>query len=104
MKGNITIAKNRLIVPVVKRLQKTLQPYYEPFLGAGAVLFEPKNCELMNIYQVIKNDVEELLTDLRRHQNNKECFYKLKELDRDKEEFKNSVTSEANISRKRFHA
>lgn len=112
MEGRFTMAKNNLVVPVVKWLggkrqllneinkyvPKNFTTYYEPFLGGGAVLFElqPKkaiindiNSELMNIYQVIKNDVEELITDLKRHQNNKEYFYKLRELDRDKEDFKN---------------
>jgi DNA adenine methylase len=66
--------------------------YYEPFVGAGAVLFElqhPKafindvNSELINCYQVIKDDVEALIEDIKTHQtNSSEYFYKIREQDR----------------------
>jgi DNA adenine methylase Dam len=87
-----TVAKNKLVAPVVKwvggkrqildeitkYVPKTFSTYYEPFLGGGAVLFElqPKkavvndiNAELMNIYVVIKENVEELIDELKQHKN-----------------------------------
>jgi DNA adenine methylase len=105
-----TVAKNKLVAPVVKwvggkrqildeitkYVPKTFSTYYEPFLGGGAVLFElqPKkavvndiNAELMNIYVVIKENVEELIDELKQHKNEKEYFYKIRELDRDRERY-----------------
>ena len=104
------MAKNNLVAPVVKwvggkrqiideitkYVPETFSTYYEPFLGGGAVLFElqPKkavvndiNKELMNIYEVIKDNVEDLIDDLKRHKNDKDYFYKIRELDRDRERY-----------------
>ena len=97
--------KNKLVSPVVKWVggKRQLLPeltkhipkfstYYEPFIGGGALLFELQpqnivindfNSELINTYQVIKEDVENLIIDLKRHQNNAEYFYKIRELDRE---------------------
>jgi DNA adenine methylase len=69
--------------------------YIEPFIGGEAVLFnlQPKkatindyNAELINMYQVIKNDLASLIRDLKKHKNNPEYFYTIRELDR-KEDF-----------------
>ncbi len=83
--------KNDLVMPVVKWVggKRQLLPeiekyipsyystYYEPFVGGGAVLFhlQPRkavindiNEELMNLYQVIKDDVDELIEDLKKTQ------------------------------------
>lgn len=106
----VTLAKNKLVAPVVKwaggkrqilheitkYIPSEFSTYYEPFLGGGAVLFELQpekavvndiNQELMNIYQVIKENVDELIDDLKKHKNEKEYFYKIRELDRDKERY-----------------
>lgn len=65
--------------------------YYEPFLGAGAVLFDlqpPKarvndaNAELVNCYEVIRSDPEALIEDIRQHENTSDYYYRLRELDR----------------------
>jgi DNA adenine methylase len=67
--------------------------YFEPFVGAGAFLFDlqPKkafindaNKELINCYQTIKNKPNELLELTREYQKDisKERFYELRELDR----------------------
>jgi DNA adenine methylase len=67
--------------------------YFEPFVGAGAFLFDlqPKkafindaNKELINCYQTIKNKPDELLELTREYQKDisKERFYELRELDR----------------------
>ena len=66
--------------------------YYEPFVGGGAVLFDllPQNAvvndyntELINVYQVIKNDVTGLISELSSFQNTKDDFYKIRAWDRD---------------------
>lgn len=57
--------------------------YFEPFVGGGAVFFDllPKkaflsdmNLELVVTYNVIKNDVEKLITQLKKQKYNKEYF------------------------------
>ncbi len=58
--------------------------YFEPFVGGGAFLFAQQpthatisdvNAELINTYQVIRDDVEALLRSLRTHKNAAEHFY-----------------------------
>jgi DNA adenine methylase len=65
--------------------------YCEPFLGGGAVLFnlQPRNAiindfnfELINVYLVIRDNLEGLLEDLRLHINESEYFYNLRGIDR----------------------
>jgi DNA adenine methylase len=99
--------KNRLVVPVLKWVggKRQLLPeikkyipkyttYYEPFVGGGAVLFELQpskvvindmNSELINVYNVIKNNIDELIEELsnkEKYINTSECFYNTRELDR----------------------
>lgn len=106
------MAKNTLVVPVVKwvggkrqiideiitYVPDSFSTYYEPFLGGGAVLFELQpnkavvndvNEELMNIYEVIKDNVDELIEGLKRHKikNDKAYFYEIRELDRNREQY-----------------
>lgn len=104
-------AKDPLVSPILKwvggkrQLIESIVPlipehttYYEPFVGGGAVLFhtQPKkavindsNEELINIYQVIKEQPEELITLLESHRdrNSQEYFYEVRSLDRDKGEY-----------------
>ncbi len=102
--------KNSLIAPVLKWVggkrqllevfeplfPKRRSPYCEPFLGGGAVLFKLQpgtayindaNTELMRVYEVIRDDVENLIAALSTYTNDAEFFYKVRNLDRDKEKF-----------------
>lgn len=82
----------RQLLPEIRRyVPKKFNIYFEPFVGAGAVLFDlqPKraivndiNYELINAYNVIKTDVVSLITDLNKHVNEKEYYYQLRDLDR----------------------
>lgn len=106
------LSKNKLIRPVIKwvggkrqiikqiapYIPPTFSTYYEPFLGGGAVLLalQPKkavvndiNSELMNLYVVIKDNVEDLITDLKKHKNEADYFYQIRELDRQKDKYQN---------------
>lgn len=58
--------------------------YYEPFIGGGAYLFSQlphsatisdSNAELINCYQMIRDDVEALIRSLRTHKNDETHFY-----------------------------
>ncbi len=89
----------RQLLPVIKGyFPKRFTQYYEPFVGAGAVLFylQPNqgvindtNSELINCYQVIKRNPEKLLKLCQEHRenNSKEHYYWLREQDR-KDDFK----------------
>lgn len=61
--------------------------YFEPFVGGGAVFFDllPEtahlsdlNNELIVTYNVIKNDVENLINSLKKHKLDKEYFLKIR--------------------------
>lgn len=86
--------KRQLLPVIQKYLPKTFTTYYEPFVGGGALLFhlQPQkavlndfNEELVNVYRVIKENPQELVTDLKKHKNNAEYFYAIRELDRKKD-------------------
>lgn len=86
--------KRQLIGEIRKHAPKRFNTYFEPFLGGGAVLFDiqPKravvndiNGELVNTYEVIRNHIEDIISDLSRHKNERDYFYTLRELDRQPE-------------------
>lgn len=89
--------KRQLLPEIRKYYPDKYGRYFEPFLGAAAVLFDlqPKkvtisdfNAELINVYKVIKNDSDELIKQLHNHRenNSEEYFYELRAIDR-KEKF-----------------
>jgi DNA adenine methylase len=92
------VGGKRQLMPAIKELiPKNYTNYYEPFIGGGAVLFDlqPKkavlndfNDELINVYQTIKENPEELISDLKTHKNESDYFYDLRVLDRE-ETFEN---------------
>ncbi|MGI6037281.1 MAG: DNA adenine methylase, partial [Limnochordia bacterium] len=88
--------KRQLLAEIKKHIPEDYTTYYEPFLGGGALLFQlqPRravvndiNEELINVYKVIRDHVEELIADLKRHRNEANYFYEIRELDRDKEKY-----------------
>ncbi len=101
------MAKNKLITPFVKwvggkrqimtsiveLMPKSMSgyTYVEPFVGGGAVLFnlQPKNAiindystDLINVYEVVKNNLNELIADLMTHENDSDYFYRIRQVDR----------------------
>ncbi len=97
--------KNSLVLPIVKwvggkrqlleEIASVLPPsyntYFEPFLGGGALLFymQPKkavvndlNSDLINTYNVVKANVDELIHSLSTHKNTADYFYSLRDIDR----------------------
>lgn len=88
--------KRQLITEISEYLPKDIRSlkYYEPFIGGGAILFhlQPSiavindfNEELINVYKVIKNNLDELIADLKIHENNSDYFYKIRGIDRTEE-------------------
>ena len=85
--------KRQLMPSIVEHLPENIKNlnYSEPFIGGGAVLLhlQPKNAiindfneELVNVYNVIKNNLSELIADLKKHDNNADYFYEIRGLDR----------------------
>ena len=84
--------KRQLIPEIVKYLPRTYGHYFEPFLGGGALFFSqlPKNAtisdvneELVNCYQVVKQDPTALIAELKTYIYDKEYYYQMRNLDRD---------------------
>lgn len=104
------LKKNILVSPVVKWvggkrqllpdiepfIPKKLSTYVEPFIGGAALLFhlQPSkaiindyNSELMNVYSVIKENPDELISALEKHRDNnsEDYYYETRVLDRTEE-------------------
>lgn len=85
----------RQLLPTIKKLMpESYNHYYEPFIGGGALFFDlaPKkavindyNAELINCYQQIKENPNELIELLKVHKenNSKEYYLELRSVDRD---------------------
>ncbi|HCF29228.1 MAG TPA: DNA methyltransferase [Cyanobacteria bacterium UBA11049] len=87
--------KRQLIPAIIaNHLPKKYNTYYEPFIGGGALLFglQPKkavindsNSELINCYEVVRDSLDELIDALKRHENEKNYYYAIRDWDRDKD-------------------
>ena len=89
--------KRQLMFELLKNMPEDFNRYFEPFIGGGALFFElqPDNAyisdmneELINLYQVVRDNVDELIDDLQKHDISKEYFMEIRNIDRT-EEYKN---------------
>ena len=85
--------KRQLMFELLENIPKSYNRYFEPFIGGGALFFELKpnnayisdmNEELINLYQVVRDNVEELIKDLQKHDISKEYFMQIRNIDRTK--------------------
>lgn len=84
--------KRALLHEIRARTPNYSGKYLEPFLGAGAVLFDqqndrPKlvsdfNSDLIDVYKAVRDDCETVLDELRKHRNTKEHYYSVRAWDR----------------------
>ena len=85
--------KRQLLSDIIPMIDNKCSTYVEPFIGGGAVLFsmQPKkaiindyNHELINVYKVVRDNLDELLELLYIHQanNSSEYYYEVRAWDR----------------------
>ena len=83
--------KRQLMFELFKNMPENYNRYFEPFIGGGALFFElqPDNAyisdmneELINLYQVVRDNVDELITDLKKHDISKEYFMEIRNIGR----------------------
>lgn len=79
--------KRQLVNILLSNVPNSFNRYFEPFVGGGALLFELQpqkavisdiNEELINAYKVIRDNVEELINNLKKHKNTKEYYYAIR--------------------------
>lgn len=85
--------KRQLLTEIIPLINKKCSTYVEPFLGGGAILFEIQpnkaiindlNRELINVYLTVRDFPEELIAELKNHDeyNLENYFYELRSIDR----------------------
>ncbi len=88
--------KRQLLPNLIPLFPEGISSYCEPFFGGGAVLFNLQpdqahindiNEDLMNMYTVIRDNVEELIALLSQYRNEVDFFYAIRDWDRDKEHY-----------------
>ena len=86
--------KRQLMFELLKNMPENYSRYFEPFIGGGALFFELQpdnayisdmNAELINLYQVVRDNVDELIKDLQKHDISKEYFMEIRNIDRTEE-------------------
>ena len=85
--------KTQMLEQLLPKLPKKYGKYIEPFIGGGALFFasQPKeaviadsNFELVNLYNIIKNNPYELINQLSTMVNDSDYFYELRSVDVEK--------------------
>jgi len=92
--------KTSLLPALLERTPYNINTYFEPFVGGGALYFALRhrkaclsdiNEELINLYSVIKTDVDNLIEELNKHEQKigyrkrVDYYYELRNMDRKKE-------------------
>lgn len=92
--------KRALMPEIIERMPKKFNNYFEPFVGGGALFFELKkrgmlegkksylfdvNKELINVYNTVKNNPQELIEILREFQSNHshDFYYQTRAMDKE---------------------
>ncbi|MGZ3599600.1 MAG: DNA adenine methylase [Ktedonobacterales bacterium] len=90
--------KRQLLSALLAHRPKEMGTYYEPFLGGGAVLLalqptraivNDTNAELITCYEVVRDNVEDLIALLNDHKarNSEDYYYEIRDWDRDSSYF-----------------
>lgn len=86
--------KTQLLKHYTRLFPAEFNRYFEPFLGGGAVFFHlvaknpnlratlsDQNVELINCYNMVKNELPSVIRYLKKHKNDGEHFYKVRAMD-----------------------
>ena len=88
--------KRQLLKDIFPLIPKQFGTYYEPFVGGGAMLFaltpqkaviNDLNKDLICVYRAICDHPEELIASLKKYTNTSECFYRVRNIDRNPQTF-----------------
>lgn len=83
--------KSKLVTELLKKRPPTVHRYHEPFVGGGALFFALKparaflsdvNEELVTTYQVVRDNLDELVEHLSHHRYERDYFYEVRSWDR----------------------
>ena len=86
--------KRQLLPTLTPLLPDRFTTYCEPFLGGGAMLFwrQPQraivndiNGDLILMYEVIRDNADDLIAELETHRNESEHFYEVRDWDRNRD-------------------
>lgn len=76
--------KTQLLAELLKYVPKNYNKYIEPFVGGGALFFKlqphfailsDSNCELMNLYKVIRDQPKNLIKELKTYRVSEKQYY-----------------------------
>lgn len=79
--------KGQLLKDIIPELPSTYNRYIEPFFGGGALFFalKPENAvisdsnpELINVYKQVANNVDSVISSLRKYKNDEDMFYEVR--------------------------
>ena len=88
--------KGKLLPELLSRLPERFGAYHEPFVGGGALFFELQaqdrlrgrkvhlsdgNPALIDTWRSVRDDVEKVITALRRHHNDSDHYYRVRAQD-----------------------
>ena len=82
--------KTQMLSDIMPKIPKKYGKYIEPFIGGGALFFAlnpdkaiiaDRNPELINMYQQVADNVEAVISHLKKYKNTKEDFYEVRSLD-----------------------
>src|SRR5690606_33895929 len=85
--------KTQLLDELLKRVPADYNVYFEPFIGGGALYFAIApdeaviadiNDDLVNAYQVVRDNPDELLEALSKYKNEKDFYYSVRSQDQNK--------------------
>jgi DNA adenine methylase len=86
--------KGQLQDLILRRLPLRIACYFEPFVGGGAIFFAlaaqkrfrravlaDRNAPLIDCYRAVRDEVESVIRELRKHRYEKEYFYEVRAID-----------------------